>query len=130
MFSFGYCHYLASALHEATGWRLAIMQQATVRPGSWRWAHTAVYAGCSNQLLDIEGMQEREQIASRYSSYLGCGLFRWISVGWADFATAIGLAGDPQPSWWRSTWLGPAGPVIGSYVAQLVAAAREWDPSQ
>ena len=23
MFSFGYCHYLASALHEATGWRLA-----------------------------------------------------------------------------------------------------------
>ncbi len=124
LFSFGYCHYLTSAVHEATGWRLAVMQMSGVPAGRWRWVHTATYAGYCSHLLDVDGVQEREQIASRYSSYLGYGLFRWAAMGWADFAQAIGLTGDPQPSWWRSTRLGRAAePVIDSYVDQLVAAA-------
>jgi hypothetical protein len=119
LFSFGYCHYLTSAVHEATGWRLAVMQMPAVPAGRWRWVHTAAYAGHSSQLLDVGGVQEREQIAVRYSSYLGYGLFRWASMGWADFVQVIGLTGA-QPSWWRSTRLGwAAGPVIDSYVAQL-----------
>lgn len=131
MFSFGYCHYLTSAVHEATGWRLAVMQMPGVPAGRWRWVHTATHAGHSSQLLDVGGVQEREQIASRYSSYLGYGLFRWAPMGWANFARAIGLGGDPAPSWWRSTRIGrAAGPAIDSYVACLVAAAREWDASQ
>ena len=127
LFSFGYCHYLTSALHEQTGWPLVIMQQATVQPDGWRWAHTAVRAGRSGQVLDIGGVAGREQIATRYSSHLGCGVFRWTqAMSWGAFAAAIGLAADSQPSWWRSTRLGQAaGPVIESYVTQLVSVARE-----
>ena len=59
------------------------MQQATVRPDGWRWAHTAVRAGRSGQLLDIGGVAGREQIATRYSSHLGCGVFRWTrAMSW------------------------------------------------
>lgn len=125
MFSFGYCHYLASALHEATGWRLAVMQQAAAGC-RWRWVHTAVQAGYTQQLLDISGVQERTQIRCRYASY--GGPFRWVEMGWHEFTREIGLKDGPRPSWWRDTRIGrAAGDVICSYVAQLAEQAREWD---
>lgn len=132
LFAWKACHILASALHEETGWRLAVLEQPAGGRDGWRWIHAAVYAGHSSQLLDIDGVSEREAIASRYGMYLRYGLCRWSRpLGWAGFAAVIGLGKDCPPSWWRTCALGElAGPVIGSYVTQLVTTAREWDESQ
>jgi hypothetical protein len=125
MFGFGYCHYLASALHEATGWRLAVMQQASVGCRNWRWCHAAVYAGHTQQVLDISGVAEPATVTSRYRTY--GGPFRWVAMGWQQFAAEVQLRGA-RPSWWRHTRIGlAAGVVICSYVDQLAEQAREWD---
>lgn len=125
MFGFGYCHYLASALHEATGWRLAVMQQASAGCRSWRWCHAAVYADCTQQLLDIGGVAEPATIIGRYRIY--GGPFRWVAMGWQQFAAEVRLPGA-RPSWWRETRIGlAAGDVICSYVDQLAEQAREGD---
>ena len=53
VFSFGYCYLLALAMHEATGWRIAVLDR--LEPdGSWRGVHVAVVTP-DDWFVDIRG---------------------------------------------------------------------------
>jgi hypothetical protein len=91
-FAWGYCHILAGALHEATGWRLGVLRKPFVRADRrlWHWIHAGVHPGRSRLFLDINGVREPSQVEADYAFY--GGPFQWVLPGeHRYFCPLIGL---------------------------------------
>lgn len=106
-FGRGYCHWLAAAIHSATGWDLVTVD--ALRPdGQWKPAHTAVVTPAGT-LLDIFGERPAEQVRRTYmrGDYTDTRLRSVEAANMpGDVLTDIDdLRGDPL--WWTNVFSTP-----------------------
>lgn len=126
LFSFGYCHLLAAALYERTGWPLVVIEQA--KPslgGAWGWAHVGILTP-AGLFLDIDGATSQFEIERDWQRYGPSVRLRVLDT-LTEFHCALGLPADTPGSWWRDQISTPAAiEAIRSIADRLLADASEW----
>ena len=108
-FSWRYCHLLACALHEITGWPFGVMEQRQTS-GRWRWVHAAVVTP-AGLLLDVNGVRDWREAEAERASF--GGPFRLTHVNTvAPLYRMFGLPEFTPDSWWRGEFSGAGTPAI------------------
>jgi len=127
VFAWGYCHTLAGALHQVTGWPLVVLCKRFGGPGRqrWHWIHAGVNPGRPGLLLDVAGVRALPEAEADYAPY--GGPFRWALPGnHPSFCRAIGLPDGAPGTWWRQD-LAPAAAVAVLGIAAHLAGQVAWD---
>jgi hypothetical protein len=127
VFDWGYCHILACALHEITGWAFSVVEQYRYDLGAWTWVHAGVLVPDSALLLDIHGTRSWPEVERGYTHF--GGPFRIRSVtSVREFYASIGYPADTPPGWWRDQLTGEAGEAVRRLARYLVDAAGHAAP--
>lgn len=91
-YGYGYCHVLAGALHEVSGWPLAIV----IRPDSLGQVDRLVHVGVmapDGRFVDVAGARSHDEVLRQYAEY-GPAEIRETTV---EFLTEFGQYTKP----WR-----------------------------
>ncbi|MGH3191767.1 MAG: hypothetical protein ACRDOL_31870 [Streptosporangiaceae bacterium] len=102
VFGWGYCHVLAGALHETTGWPLGVLRMLFGPPGrrAWHWIHAGVHPGTAGLFLDIHGIRRPPEVEADFAPY--GGPFQWLLPGeHRRFCPVVGLPDGIPATWWR-----------------------------
>lgn len=121
MFGWGYCHLLACALVEHTGWRPAVVEQWMPGATAWTWCHAAVVpTQHPGSLLDIYGLRPASAVLSMVGQYSGtpCRVRVLDTVG--ELHTVFGLPPDTPSTWWRGQAGHSAVWLVRTYVDTLI----------
>jgi hypothetical protein len=128
LFLYGMCHVLAMAIHEQTGWELAVAERQGPA-GDWAWCHLGVH--CPKDwphFLDIEGRREPGEITRWLQQPPRRGnpvRMRCLSLaGWHE---VIGAPAGAPASWWRTLFTSDAdgrnAAMVDTFARVLVTAA-------
>lgn len=128
VFDWGYCHILACALHEITGWPFGIVEQYRHDRGAWTWVHAGVLVPGSTLLLDIHGTRPWPGVERGYVHFGGPFRMRGVTSV-REFYVSIGYPADTAPGWWRDQLTGDAGKAVCRLARHLVDAAGHAVPA-
>ncbi|GAB3479618.1 hypothetical protein [Amycolatopsis cihanbeyliensis] len=120
LYQWGYCHLLACAIHETTGWSFGSVEGTTRPAGRWRWIHMGVFTP-SGAFLDVVGARPVAALSTTLAFRPDPMRVQHLST-FADFCRTVGLAVDTPLSWWHSQ-LGEVGTRVTRTFAEHLLAA-------
>jgi hypothetical protein len=124
VFGWGYCHVLAGALHETTGWPLGVLRKRFGPPGrrAWHWIHAGVHPGMAGLFLDIHGIRQTSEVEADFAPY--GGPFQWLRPGeHRRFCPIVGLPDGTPATWWRQDLAAAAAAAVLAIARCLAAQA-------
>lgn len=115
-FQWGYCHLLACAIHEITGWPFAAVEGISGRTGQWVWTHMGVLTPVGD-FLDITGVHPVDCLRP---AYVPSPMRVRSLAGFPEFCQTVGLAEDTPLSWWTGEFPGIGTQTIRAFATGLL----------
>ncbi|QWF80457.1 hypothetical protein [Amycolatopsis sp. CA-230715] len=123
LFQWGYCHLLACAIHEVTGWVFGVVEGISRRTGGWTWVHMGVLTP-GGDFLDIDGIHP--VTAPRLAFQPDPWRIRALP-DFPAFCRTVGLAADTPLAWWRGEFNEVGTRVIAEFADHALTAVPTLD---